>query len=213
MQNTVIVISNSLSRKSYSTSIYRVGYHSLSVKNLSLEAVSVGPFCAFLCYAHDFKMNKMNKMNSAAFISAIPVTSFGGRTSSATCTRIGSTSFAHSRPLPVRAARPTRCNVQMISAEVARNAIAVYGVVIAGGGIGAFLKSGSKPSIISGVVAGIVLAGAYVKDSVPLALGTAIALALVFAIRLVKTKKFIPAGMLCLASVAAAAFFAASLYA
>lgn len=101
----------------------------------------------------------------------------------------------------------------MITAEVARNAIAVYGVVIAGGGIGAFLKSGSKPSIISGVTAGIVLAAAYFKDSVPVALGTAVALTLVFAIRLVKTKKFMPAGMLCIASLAAAAFFAASIYA
>lgn len=101
----------------------------------------------------------------------------------------------------------------MIGPELARNAIAVYGIVIAGGGIGAFLKSGSKPSIISGVVAGIVLAGAYVKDSVPLALGTAVALALVFAIRLIKTKKFMPAGMLCIVSIAAAAFFAVSIYA
>lgn len=101
----------------------------------------------------------------------------------------------------------------MISPEVARNAIAVYGVVIAGGGIGAFLRTGSKPSIISGVIAGIVLAGAYLKDNVPLALGTAAVLTLVFGIRLFKTKKFMPAGMLCIASLAAAAFFAASIYA
>ncbi|KAI0561732.1 Transmembrane protein 14C [Gracilaria domingensis] len=101
----------------------------------------------------------------------------------------------------------------MIAPEVARNAIAVYGVVIAGGGIGAFLRSGSKPSVISGVAAGIVLAAAYVKDSVPIALATALALAVVFAIRLVKTKKFMPAGMLAVVSVLAAAFFAAAIYA
>lgn len=101
----------------------------------------------------------------------------------------------------------------MIAPAVARNAIAVYGVVIAAGGIGAFLRSGSKPSIISGVAAGVVLAAAYVKDSVPLALGTAVALAAVFAVRLVKTKKFMPAGMLAMASVAAALFFAAAIYA
>lgn len=110
---------------------------------------------------------------------------------------------------------PIRTNgtMQMISPETARLAIAVYGVLVAGGGIGAFLKSGSKPSIISGVAAGIVLAGAYVKESVPLALGTAVVLTIVFSVRLAKTKKFIPAGMLCILSVVAAAFFAASIYA
>lgn len=101
----------------------------------------------------------------------------------------------------------------MISPEVARGAIAVYGIVIAGGGIGAFMKSGSKPSIISGVTAGIVLAAAYAKDSVPIALFTAAALTLVFGIRLAKTKKFMPAGMLCIVSLLAAAFFGASIYA
>ncbi|CDF77388.1 unnamed protein product [Chondrus crispus] len=152
-------------------------------------------------------------MKSTAFISAIPGSCFTAQRAASTCTRLANTSFAPRRRFPAQVTRADRCNVQMITAEVARNAIAVYGVVIAGGGIGAFLKSGSKPSIISGVVAGIVLAGAYVKDSVPLALGTAVALALVFAIRLVKTKKFIPAGMLCIASIAAAAFFAAAIYA
>lgn len=103
--------------------------------------------------------------------------------------------------------------VQMISHDTARLAIAVYGVVVAGGGIGAFFKSGSKPSVISGVVAGVVLAGAYVAENVPLALGTAVVLSLVFAVRLAKTKKFMPAGMLCILSAVAAAFFAASIYA
>lgn len=115
----------------------------------------------------------------------------------------------HSARLPQTVVTPTAS----IAPEVARTAIAVYGVAISAGGIGAFLRSGSKPSIISGVVAGIVLGGAYVKDSVPLALGTAIALSAVFAIRFVKTKKFVPAGALCILSVVAAIFFAAVIYA
>lgn len=102
---------------------------------------------------------------------------------------------------------------RMVSAEVARAGIGVYAVLMAGGGVGAFLKSGSKPSIVSGVLAGVVLAGAYAKESVPLALGTALALAAVFAVRLVKSKKFVPAGLLCVLSVLAALFFAAALYA
>lgn len=101
----------------------------------------------------------------------------------------------------------------MVTAEAARAAVAVYGVVVAGGGIGAFVRSGSKPSVISGVLAGLVLAAAYFKDSIPLALGTAAALAVVFAIRFAKSKKFVPAGMLCAVSLVAAAFFAASIYA
>lgn len=100
----------------------------------------------------------------------------------------------------------------MVSAEIARIGIAVYGVLMAGGGIGAFLKSGSKPSVISGVSAGIVLAFMYAQDNVQGALITAAILAVVFAIRLVKTKKFVPAGLLLTLSIVAAVFFAASVY-
>lgn len=102
--------------------------------------------------------------------------------------------------------------MQMVTAETARIGIAIYGVLIAGGGVGAFLKSGSKPSIVSGVISGIVLAAAYSKDSVPTALITAVVLSIVFAIRFFKSKKFIPAGLLCLLSIAATVFFAISYY-
>lgn len=147
------------------------------------------------------------KMNRSAFISGLPcrVHKQVGRTS------FTSNTLVHNQK--VVAARSSRAQIRMISPEVARNAIAVYGVVIAGGGIGAFLRSGSKPSVIAGVSAGVVLAAAYAKDSVPIALGTAVALSVVFALRLVKTKKFVPAGILCIASVLAAVFFAASIYA
>lgn len=102
---------------------------------------------------------------------------------------------------------------RMVTAETARIAVAAYGVIVAGGGLGAFLKSGSKMSAISGVTAGALLAFAYVKSSVPIALGTAAALSAVFAIRLAKTKKFMPSGMLMTLSVAFAIFFAYTLYA
>ena len=123
---------------------------------------------------------------------------------------------------PAFSPRVTRCRneaafashpIRMISSEAARAAIAVYGVVVAGGGIGAFLRSGSKASIISGGTAGILLAAAYIKESVPLALCVAAALAVVFAFRLAKTKKFMPAGMLCILSLIAVAVFATSIYA
>lgn len=119
----------------------------------------------------------------------------------------------HRPPLVLNSPSQTRASIRMgISPEAARNAIAVYGVVIAGGGVGAFLRSGSKPSIISGVTAGIALAAAYFKDSVPLALCTAAVLAVVFALRFAKSGKFMPAGMLFLASLAAAVFFGVSVY-
>ncbi len=102
---------------------------------------------------------------------------------------------------------------RMVSAETARIAVAAYGVIVAGGGLGAFLKSGSKMSAISGVSAGALLALAYVKSSVPIALGTAAALSAVFGIRLAKTKKFMPAGMLMGLSLAFALFFAYTIYA
>lgn len=109
---------------------------------------------------------------------------------------------------------PQQATVHMsaITPEIARIGVAVYAVLMAGGGVGAFLKSGSKPSLISGVVAGILLGVAYAKDNVIAALVLAAVLGVVFSLRLVKTKKFMPAGLLLILSVGAAAFFAASIY-
>ncbi|PXF42836.1 Transmembrane protein 14-like [Gracilariopsis chorda] len=148
-------------------------------------------------------------MNRIAFANAMPLSHARNTIRPA----LSQTGFMPAQLAKVPRARTWHVVPTMIAPEVARNAIAVYGAVIAAGGIGAFLRSGSKPSIISGVVAGIVLGAAYVKDSVPVALGTAVALAAVFAVRLVKTKKFMPAGMLAIVSVAAALFFAAAIYA
>jgi len=84
-------------------------------------------------------------------------------------------------------------SMQLASPEVAKTAIGAYGVLVAGGGIGAFLKSGSKMSAISGGLSGLLLLYAYTQGSVQIALGTALALMAVFGVRLIKTKKFMPA--------------------
>lgn len=97
--------------------------------------------------------------------------------------------------------------MQLASPEVAKTAIGAYGVIVAGGGIGAFLKSGSKMSAISGGLSGLLLLYAYTQGSVQIALGTALALMAVFGVRLVKTKKFMPAGLLFIMSLAFAAYF------
>lgn len=146
-------------------------------------------------------------MVRAAFAASAPLCA--PRAGSALCARTARPLSVTSRP--VRAARVAP--VRMLSAESVRIAIAVYGVFVAGGGVGAFVKSGSKMSALSGVSAGALLAAAYAKNSVPLALGVAATLIVVFAARLFATKKFMPAGMLALLSTVFAALFAYSVFA
>ena len=76
-----------------------------------------------------------------------------------------------------------------------------YGILAAVGGIIGYQKASSKPSLISGLVSGglLVLSG-FVIGRQPwgqwlAAIITAL-LIVVFAIRLVKTKKFMPAGIM-----------------
>lgn len=95
----------------------------------------------------------------------------------------------------------------VVTPELGRIGIAVYGALMAVGGVGAFLKSGSKPSIISGVASGIVLAILYAQNNIQGALITAGVLCVVFLARLIKTKKFMPAGLLFTLSVLATIFF------
>ncbi len=87
-------------------------------------------------------------------------------------------------------------------------AIISYGVLAIGGGIMGYVKSQSQASLISGIVSGVLL---LIAGGVQLAgqdwgkfLGIAIAAALVmlFIIRLVKTKKFMPAGLMIMAGIA-----------
>eukprot|EP00285_Hemiselmis_virescens_P014169 CAMPEP_0173380950 /NCGR_PEP_ID=MMETSP1356-20130122/3491_1 /TAXON_ID=77927 ORGANISM="Hemiselmis virescens, Strain PCC157" /NCGR_SAMPLE_ID=MMETSP1356 /ASSEMBLY_ACC=CAM_ASM_000847 /LENGTH=178 /DNA_ID=CAMNT_0014334673 /DNA_START=12 /DNA_END=548 /DNA_ORIENTATION=- len=118
-------------------------------------------------------------------------------------------SLLHSRPAstPLRSAAARRGAVAArvhggaplmtaSLASTAKTATLAYAVLVGAGGVFAGIKTGSKPSIISGVISCIILSIAYIKSSNPLALGTSIALTVVFGIRFQKTSKMMPAGML-----------------
>ncbi len=100
-----------------------------------------------------------------------------------------------------------------VTPELARSLTAVFGVLMAGGGVAAYTRTKSTMSAGSGLAAGAILAYAFATQNVPVAFGTAVALALVFAVRLVKTGKIMPAGVLCGLSVVFASAFAVALFA
>ncbi len=83
-----------------------------------------------------------------------------------------------------------------------------YGILTLIGGIMGYVKAKSQASLISGLVSGslLIFAGTaqLMGQSWGLILAAAIsaALAIVFVVRLAKTRKFMPAGMLILASLA-----------
>lgn len=78
----------------------------------------------------------------------------------------------------------------------------VLAVLVIAGGVMGFKKAGSKASLISGVVSGVLLAACFGFSFVqvgPALIGSLVlmvALDAVFAIRLAKTKKFMPAGLM-----------------
>lgn len=84
----------------------------------------------------------------------------------------------------------------------AQYAIPVYAVFMLLGGIMGFVKGKSKASLIAGAGSAAALAGAFalsfsdVKIALWIAFGIATALEIVFVMRLKKTKKFMPSGML-----------------
>jgi uncharacterized membrane protein (UPF0136 family) len=120
-------------------------------------------------------------------------------------------SLQHRAPLGATAPRRSPRMVA-VGPEVARALVGVYGMVVAGGGVGAYLKTKSTMSAVSGVASGVVLAAAFAMDNVPLAFGTALALAAVFAVRYFKTKKVMPAGMLLVVSLVFAGLFGATMF-
>ena len=83
-----------------------------------------------------------------------------------------------------------------------------YGVLTLIGGIMGYIKAKSQASLISGLISGslLIFAGSaqLMGQSWGLTLAAAISavLVVVFIVRLVKTRKFMPAGMLILASLA-----------
>jgi uncharacterized membrane protein (UPF0136 family) len=149
-----------------------------------------------------------SKMVSVAFATASAVLQSNR-------TNLSSSSFTVSqRPLRSKVTSPKSQRVQMsLTPVVARSLIGVYGVVIAGGGLGAYIRTKSTMSGVSGAISGLVLAAAFATENTPLALGTAVALSIVFAVRYAKTGKVVPAGALCLASIIFAAAFAYAIYA
>ena len=84
----------------------------------------------------------------------------------------------------------------------------VYGLLAGFGGIWGYIKSKSKPSLISGCLSGLLLLIAAGMQSrgydTGLLLSRVIVLLLivVFAIRLIKTGKFMPSGIMLIAGVA-----------
>ena len=97
------------------------------------------------------------------------------------------------------------------------SSILAYAVFVAIGGIIGFLKSKSKVSLFSGLGSAALLVVAYIVGrgnsigGLAIALGCAIALCAVFLMRLKKTGKFMPAGLMSIASAIATVVFALGL--
>ncbi|HCF26964.1 MAG TPA: hypothetical protein DEV81_07085 [Cyanobacteria bacterium UBA11049] len=84
-----------------------------------------------------------------------------------------------------------------------------YGILAIVGGIIGYVQAKSKASLISGIVSGLLLIIAGVVQlqgqglGLILAIVVTIALIIVFAMRLAKTRKFMPAGLMTALGVAA----------
>ncbi|MEA5510136.1 TMEM14 family protein [Crocosphaera sp. UHCC 0190] len=84
----------------------------------------------------------------------------------------------------------------------------LYGIILLVGGIIGYAKAKSKPSLISGVVTGLLLISAAIIQlqniswGLTLAQITTILLIVVFAIRFIKTRKWMPGGLMLILSVA-----------
>lgn len=95
--------------------------------------------------------------------------------------------------------------------------ILIYGLLVALGGIMGYVKARSQPSLISGLVSGALLLGAWwfglrnPKGGLSFALVIAIALLVVFILRYRKTQTFMPAGLMAILSGVAGVVFAIGL--
>ena len=87
-------------------------------------------------------------------------------------------------------------------------ATVIYGILLLVGGIFGYTKAKSKPSLISRLISGLLLLISGVLQWQQITVGLIVAqvltlvLAIVFAIRLWKTRKFMPAGLMLVLSVA-----------
>ncbi|MDJ0511254.1 MAG: TMEM14 family protein [Crocosphaera sp.] len=92
--------------------------------------------------------------------------------------------------------------------NIATAATLVYGILLLIGGIIGYVTAKSKPSLISGVVSGLLLLVTSFLQLQQIALAFILArivtilLTVVFAIRFWKTKKLMPAGIMLVVSVA-----------
>ena len=95
----------------------------------------------------------------------------------------------------------------MISPTVGQVTLGIYALLLAVGGVIGFVKAGSRPSLIAGLisaVAALLALGLSIGNNrwgVPLGLILSIALFVLFGYRYaVKTRKFMPSGLLAIAS-------------
>jgi uncharacterized membrane protein (UPF0136 family) len=93
--------------------------------------------------------------------------------------------------------------------SIATIAAIAYGILALVGGIIGYIKAKSTPSLISGIISGILLILGGILASKGVAWGITLAaiitaiLVVVFIVRLIKTKKFMPAGIMAIAGIAA----------
>lgn len=84
-----------------------------------------------------------------------------------------------------------------------------YGILAIAGGIIGYIRASSKASLISGIVSGLLLLfGAAMRSQgqdwgIILAIVVTVVLVIVFAMRLAKTRKFMPAGLMTVLGVVA----------
>jgi uncharacterized membrane protein (UPF0136 family) len=85
----------------------------------------------------------------------------------------------------------------------------VYGILAVVGGIIGYTQARSLPSLVAGIISGILLIVGSVAHQqgaawgLPLAIGVTIALVITFAVRFWKTRKFMPAGLMLIAGIVA----------
>lgn len=95
--------------------------------------------------------------------------------------------------------------------NLATIAAIAYGILALVGGIAGYVKAKSKPSLVSGLISGALLLAAAAMQLQGLAIGFIVAqivtvlLVLVFGFRLIKTRKFMPPGLMLVAGAIALA--------
>ncbi|KAK1438579.1 hypothetical protein QVD17_04388 [Tagetes erecta] len=100
------------------------------------------------------------------------------------------------------------CKCQVVQ-DFAPIASAGYAVLLLGGGLFAYNKSGSKGSLFGGLTGGVIMSVAYYLMQSPdtkeigdaLAFGASLLFAFIFGIRFASTRKIIPAGLLLVISI------------